>query len=196
MIGSGTSWLTDGAAGYADSLQVIYDWSQAHFFRMGKQGREARSFITCVLFPQPMVPYIKLALEEGKEKLMLTQNSFEATNAARMMVGANCHKSVKSTQSETDLIGMETTERSVHDRFFDTVPHSFRPTLKNTGNPVHDRTPVRVRLTGKVSWLSKERSDEKQCLTVKFLIAWSEAVLTDLKTFGGGSPTPQHSCSR
>ena len=25
VIGSGTSWLTDGAAGYADSLQVIYD---------------------------------------------------------------------------------------------------------------------------------------------------------------------------
>jgi hypothetical protein len=94
VIGSGTSWLSDGAAGYADSLQVIYDWSQAHFFHMGKQGREAKSLITCVIFPQPMVPYIRLALEEGKEKLMLTQYSFEATNAARMMVGANCHKSV------------------------------------------------------------------------------------------------------
>ena len=46
--------------------------------------------------------------------------------------------------------------------------------------------PVRVRLTGKVSWLSKERSDEKQCLSVKFLIGWCEAVLTDLKAFGGG----------
>ena len=107
MIVSGTSWLTDGAAGYVDSMQVMYNWSQAHFFRMGQQGREARSLITCVLFPQPMLPFIKLALEEGKEKLMLTQNSFEATNCARMMVGATCHKSVKSAQSETDLIGSE-----------------------------------------------------------------------------------------
>ena len=77
---------------------------------MGKQGKEAKSFITAVILPKPMLPYIKLATEEGKEKLMLTQISFEATNAARIMVGANCHKSVKSTQAETDLIGMETTE--------------------------------------------------------------------------------------
>ena len=54
-----------------------------------------------------MVPYIKPAIDEGKEKLMLTQNSFEATNAARIMVGANCHKSVNCTQSETDLVGMD-----------------------------------------------------------------------------------------
>ena len=52
---------------------------------------------------------------------------------------------------------METLERSVNDRFFDTVPFSFKPTLKNTSNPVHDRMPVRVRLTGKVSWLGKEQ---------------------------------------
>ena len=116
-------------------MQVIYDWSQAHFFRMGQKGREARSLITCVLFPQPMLPYIKLATEEGKEKIMMTQHSFEATNCARMMVGATCHKSVKSVQSETDLIGMETLERSVNDRFFDTVPFNFKPQLKNSGNP-------------------------------------------------------------
>ena len=104
VVASGTSWLTDGASGYVDSMQVIYDWAQAHFFRMGQQGREARSLITCVLFPQPMLPFIKLATEEGKEKIMMTQNSFEATNCARMMVGATCHKSVRSAQSETDLI--------------------------------------------------------------------------------------------
>ena len=63
---------------------------------------------------------------------------------------------------------------------------SFKPTLKNTSNPVHDRMPVRVRLTGRVSWLSKDRSDDKQCLTVKFLIGWCEALLSDLQTFGGG----------
>ena len=120
--------MTDGPSGYVDSMQQIYDWAQAHFFRMGQKGREARSLITCVLFPQPMLPFIKLATEEGKEKIMMTQNSFEATNCARMMVGATCHKSVRSAQSETDLIGMDTVDRSVHDRFFD---------LKNSGNPVH-----------------------------------------------------------
>ena len=55
VISSGTSWLTDGPAGYADSLQVMYDRSQAHLFRMGKQGVGARSLITCILFPQPQV---------------------------------------------------------------------------------------------------------------------------------------------
>jgi hypothetical protein len=151
---------------------------------MGKKGDKAKSYIRCILFPQPMLPYIKPAIDEGKEKLMLTQHSFEATNAARMMGGANCHKSVNTVQSETDLVGMETLERSVNDRFFDKVPYCFRPTLKNTSNPVHDR--MRVRLTGKVSWLSKDRSDEKQCLSVKFLIGWCEAMLTDLQAFGGG----------
>jgi hypothetical protein len=33
-----------------------------------------------------MVPYIKLAEDKGKERLMLTQHSFEATNCARMMI--------------------------------------------------------------------------------------------------------------
>jgi hypothetical protein len=46
VISSGISWLTDGPAGYADSLQVMYDWSQAHLFRMGKQGVGARSLQT------------------------------------------------------------------------------------------------------------------------------------------------------
>ena len=165
-------------------MQVMYDWSQAHFFRMGQQGREAISLITCVLFPQPMLPFIKLATEEGKEKIMMTQNSFEATNFSRMMVGAPCHKSVRSAQSETDLIGMDTVDRSVHDRFFDTVPYRFKPQLRNSGNPVHDRMPVRVRLPGSVSWLHRDRSDEKQRLTAKFLIAWSEAIFKDLKRFG------------
>ena len=62
--------------------------SQAHFFKMGLKGKEAKSHITCVLFPQPLLPFIRLAMEAGKEKLMMTQNSFEATNCARMMVGA------------------------------------------------------------------------------------------------------------
>ena len=98
---------------------------------MGKKGDKANSYIRCILFPQPMLPYIKPAVDEGKEKIMLQQHCFEATNAARMLVGANCHKSVNTVQSETDLIGMETLERSVHDNFFDTVPYSFKPTIKN-----------------------------------------------------------------
>ena len=38
IVGSGTSWLTDGPAGYAEGMQVWYDWSQAHFFIMGEEG--------------------------------------------------------------------------------------------------------------------------------------------------------------
>ena len=71
VIASGTSWLTDGPSGYVDSMQVIYDWAQAHFFKMGLKGKEAKSYITCVLFPQPLLPFIRLAVEEGKEKLMM-----------------------------------------------------------------------------------------------------------------------------
>ena len=51
--------------------------------------------------------------------------------------------------------------------------------------------PIRIRLTGKVSWLSKDRSDGNQRLTVKFLMAWSEALFKDLHAFGrGNSNTP------
>ena len=106
---------------------------------MGNQGVGARSLITCILFPQPMVPYTKLAEDVGKERLMLTQHSFEGTNCARMMIGANSLKFVKSCQSETDLCGMETLDRSVNDRFFHAAPFSFRTQLKSGGNPVHDR---------------------------------------------------------
>ena len=104
IISSGTTYLTDGPAGYADGLQVMYNWSQAHMFRMGKQGVGARSLITCILLPQPMVPYIKLAEDMGKERLMLTQHSFEATNLARMMIGANSRKSVKSSSERLPFV--------------------------------------------------------------------------------------------
>jgi hypothetical protein len=186
IVCSGTSWLTDGPAGYAESMQVWHDWSQAHVFAMVNKGEKGKSLIRCILFPQPMLPYIKPAVDAGKERLMLQQHSFEATNVARMLVGANCHKSVNTVQSETDLIGMETLERSVNDNFFDVVPFSFKPTIKNTSNPVHDRMPVKLRLTGRSSWLTEDRSDEKQCLTVKFLTNWCEAILSDLQVFGGG----------
>jgi hypothetical protein len=87
---------------------------------------------------------------------------------------------------------METLDRSVNDRFFDAVPFSFRPQLKSGGNPVNDRMPIRLRLTGMVSWLSKERSDGNQRLTIMFLMAWSEALFKDLKAFGrGNSNTPE-----
>ena len=57
VVPSGTSWLTDGPSGYVDSMQVIYDWSQAHFFKCGLKGKETKSYITCVLFPQPLKPF-------------------------------------------------------------------------------------------------------------------------------------------
>ena len=34
-VASGTSWLTDGPAGYIDSMQVIFYWSQANYFKLG-----------------------------------------------------------------------------------------------------------------------------------------------------------------
>ena len=71
-IASGTSWLTDGPAGYIDSMQVIFDWSEENYFKLGLKGKDAKSYITCVLFPQPLLPYIRLADEKGVEKLMLT----------------------------------------------------------------------------------------------------------------------------
>ena len=105
-VASGTSWLRDGPSGYVDSMQVIYEWAQAHFFKCGLKGKEARSYITyCVLFPQTLLPFIRLASEEGQQKLMMTQNSFEATNLPRMHVGATCHKTVRCVQYETDLGG-------------------------------------------------------------------------------------------
>jgi hypothetical protein len=54
-------------------------------FRMGKQRLGVRSLITCFLFPQPMVPYIKLVEDVAKERIMLIQHNFEATNCARLM---------------------------------------------------------------------------------------------------------------
>jgi hypothetical protein len=186
IVASGTSWLSDGPAGYTESMQVWHDWSQAHVFAMVDRGEKGKSLVRCILFPQPMLPYIKPAVDAGNERKMLQQHSFEATNVARMLVGANCHKSVNTVQSETDLIGLESLERSVDDNFFDVVPYSFRANLKNTSNPAHDRMPVKLRLTGHSSWPTSDRSDDRQCLTVKFLTEWCEAILADLQVFGGG----------
>jgi hypothetical protein len=122
IISSGTSWLTDGPAGYAEAQQVIPDWSQAYTFKMGNKGKEARSLIPCVLFPKPMLPFIKLNETENQVRQMMTQHSVEATNLARMMIGANSHHTVKSGQSETDLCCMETLDCSVHDKFLNAVP--------------------------------------------------------------------------
>ena len=69
----------------------------------------------------------------------------------------------------------------MNDRLFDAVPYTFKPNLKNSGNPVHDRMPVKVRLNVSVRWLAEYRSDENQKLTAKVLIEWSEAILKDLK---------------
>ena len=129
-----------------------------------------------------MLPYIKPHEEESQTRTYLTQHSVEATNLARMLVGANSHKSLKSGQSETDLVGMTTNNRSIHDRLYDCVPFSFRPMLKSGGNPAHDRMPVKLRLKDKMNWLNPERSDTEQRLSVKFLVNWSHALLTDLAT--------------
>ena len=76
---------------------------------------------------------------------------------------------------------MNTVDRPVNNRLFDALAYTFKPNLKNSGNPMHDRMPVKVRLNGSVSWLAENRSDENQKLTAKILIEWSEALLKDLK---------------
>ena len=47
--------------------------------------------------------------------------------------------------------------------------------------------PVKLRLSEKVNWLSPERSDTDQRLTVKFLVNWSFSMLKDLRAHGTGS---------
>ena len=53
--------------------------------------------------------------------------------------------------------------------------------------------PVKMRLTGSVSWLASDRSDENQRLTAKVIIDWSEAILKDLKRL---APVGQLSTTR
>ena len=54
--------------------------------------------------------------------------------------------------------------------------------LKNGTNPVHDRMPVKLRLKQVMNWMTPDRSDGDQRLTVKFLVDWTQALLTDLAT--------------
>ena len=102
---------------------------------------------------------------------MLTQNSFEATDLDRMHIGATCHKTVRCVPSETDLVGMNTVDRPMNDRLFDAVPYTFKPNLKNSGNPVHNRMHVKLRLNESVIWLAENRSDENQKLTAEILMS-------------------------
>ena len=77
---------------------------------------------------------------------------------------------------------MTTTNRGCNDKLYDCTPYSFRPMLKNGTNPVHNRMPVKIRLKHAMNWMTPDRSDEDQRLTVKFLVDWTEALLTDLAT--------------
>ena len=90
--------------------------------------------ITCVLFPQPLLPNIKLAVNEVEEKLMLTQNCFEATNLARMHMGATCHKMECFVKSEAYLICMETVD----------CLHTFNPTIKSAPS-LTTSDPIKIR---------------------------------------------------
>ena len=182
IVSSGTSWLNDGPSGYTESMQVIYDWTQAFTFKIKTKEKKPRALFSCVLFPQPMLPFIKPYDEEAQTRTYLTQHRVEATNLARMLVGANSHRSTKSGQSETDLIGMTTNNRSMNDKLYDCMPFSFRPMLKNGSNPVHDRMPVKLRLKQMMNWMNPDRSDSEQRLSVKFLVNWTHALLTDLAT--------------
>jgi hypothetical protein len=144
-------------------------------------------------FPTATPALDKASYGGGTTKADDDSEQFQGHNLARMHIGATCHKTVRCVQSETDLIGMDTVDRSVHYRYFDAVPYTFKPNLKNSGNPVHDKMPVKLRLTGSVSWLASDRSDENQRLTAKVLIEWSEALLKDLKRLAlvGQTSTPR-----
>jgi hypothetical protein len=83
-----------------------------------------------------VLPFIKLAETENQVRLMMTKHSFEATNLARMIIGANSHHTVRRGQPETDLCCMETLDCSVHDNFFNAVPFSFKPQLRVGENPL------------------------------------------------------------
>ena len=157
VVSSGTSWLNDGPGGYVDSMQVIYDWSQAFAFKVKTRDKKYKALFSCVLFPQPMIPFIKPYDEEAQTRIYLTQHRVEATYLSRMLVGANSHKSTRSGQSETDLIGMTTNNRSCNDKLYDCMPFSFRPMLKNGTNPVHDRMPVKIRLKQAMNWMTPDR---------------------------------------
>ena len=147
VVSSETSLLTDGPAGYKEAMQITHDWSQGHFFKMGNKHMDPKTLITCVLFPQPLLPYVKLAETEGVEKLMLTH----------MHMVATCHKSVRCVQSETDLVGIETVERLINDRLFDAVHFTSKPNLKNCGNPLYGWMSIKLRLEDKAKWLTKDR---------------------------------------
>ena len=180
IISSGTSWLQDGPGGYVDAMQVIYDWSQAFAFKINLRDKKPVSLFSTILFPQPMIPYIKPFEDGVQTRTFLTQHKVEATFLARMYVGANCHRSTRSGQSETDLICMDTIDRNSNDILFDALPFSIRPMLKSGTNPVHDRMPVKLRLKPAMNWLTPDRSDENQRLTLKFLVDWTEALIADL----------------
>ena len=101
---------------------------------------------------------------------MLTQSCFEASTLARMHMGATFHKTVQCVQSETDMIGMETVDRSLKDKLFAMVTFTFKPNPKNNSNPLYDSMPMKLRLKGSARWLSEDRSDKDQRLSVKVLI--------------------------
>ena len=58
---------------------------------------------------------------------------------------------------------------------------TFTPNLKNSGNPLYDTMPIMLSLEGKVNWLTKDRSESEQGLSVQILVDWAEALLPDLK---------------
>lgn len=177
-VSSGTSLLMDGAANYIELMQMIYDLSQSWVFKMSSEVG-ARSRIVSCTFPQPCLPYIELADHENK-RLLRAQHDTEATMLARMHVGSTCHKNVRCHQSETDLVGMESFDRSAADELFDVVTYGYKSTIRNSGNPSFDRLPCSMRLSEVQNWVSRWRSDERQKLSIKFLIEWSEAFCKDL----------------
>ena len=48
LVASGTSWLSNGPAGYTKAMQLTFDWSQAHFFNLGQKHKEAKTMVNCV----------------------------------------------------------------------------------------------------------------------------------------------------
>ena len=91
-------------------MQLVHNWSSAYPFKVGK-GKDAKPLITIVLFPQPLIPYVKMATA-GQDAVIQVQHQFEAANLV----------SVKSMMSETDLVGITELDRPLGDTLFGATP--------------------------------------------------------------------------
>ena len=89
---------------------------------MGR-GKEEKSKIVSVMFPQPALPNVEYKSGEGNEKRMIAQHSYEAANLARIHCSANTAKVSNNILSETDVVGMYSFQRPDADKLYNVCNH-------------------------------------------------------------------------